>query len=128
MDQYAKFHEDFPPTSTRPRGALIITDRSMDLFAPLVHEFTYQAMIHDLLRIVDGDRVFYDVAIHSNDQNAETKRVEISEKDSIWVANRHLHMKDLIGKLVKDFENFRAKNPQFEQRSVTRTRCLYSGN
>lgn len=118
LDKYAKFHEDFPPASSRPRGALIITDRSMDLFAPLVHEFTYQAMIHDLLRIIDGDRVYYDVAFPSNNTNEAPKKAEISEKDIIWVANRHLHMKDLIDKLVKDFEKFRAKNPQFAERLV----------
>lgn len=33
---------------------LFITDRSMDLFAPFLHEFTYQAMCNDLLDIEDG--------------------------------------------------------------------------
>lgn len=123
LDQYAKFNDDFPPVSTRLRGTLIITDRSMDLFAPLVHEFTYQAMIHDLLTIVEGDRVFYKTPANSNNsgEGREAKDAEISEKDSIWVANRHLHMKDLITKLVSDFEAFRAKNPQFAQRSVSGT-------
>lgn len=118
LDQYAKFHEDFPPTSTRPRGALVITDRSMDLFAPLIHEFTYQAMIHDVLQIIEGDRIFYDVADKSNADGDGTKKAEISENDSIWVANRHLHMKDLISKLVSDFETFRAKNPQFAEEKL----------
>lgn len=118
LDQYAKYHEDFPPTSSRPRGALIITDRSMDLYAPLIHEFTYQAMIHDLLPIIDGDKIVYRTPANPSDPVSEVKNVEISEKDNIWVANRHLHMKDLIGKLVGDFEKFRAKNPQFGDRSV----------
>ncbi|MCJ1465940.1 vacuolar sorting protein VPS33/slp1 [Pseudocyphellaria aurata] len=114
LDLYAKMHEDFPPLSTRPRGALIITDRSMDLFAPLVHELTYQAMVHDLLPLIEGDRLFYKTTAISDDGSESGKNAEISEKDSIWVANRHLHMKDLIDKLVGDFEKFRAKNPQFE--------------
>jgi syntaxin-binding protein 1 len=38
----------------RPRGVLFITDRSMDLYAPFLHEFTYQAMINDLLDVIDG--------------------------------------------------------------------------
>lgn len=119
LDEYAKNHEDFPPTSTRPRGALIITDRSMDLYAPLIHEFTYQAMIHDLLQIIDGEKTLYRSPANPSDPTIEIKMVEISEKDSIWVANRHLHMKDLIGKLVGDFEKFRAKNPQFGDRLVS---------
>lgn len=90
----------------------------MDLFAPLVHEFTYQAMVHDLLPITEGDRVFYKTPGKPDVPGGEARNAEISEKDNIWVANRHLHMKDLINKLVSDFEKFRAKNPQFAERSV----------
>lgn len=80
-------------------------------------------MIHDLLAIVEGDRVFYKIPASSNNsvEDQEAKDAEISEKDGIWVANRHLHMKDLITKLVSDFEAFRARNPQFAQRSVLDT-------
>lgn len=95
----------------------------MDLFAPLVHEFTYQAMVHDLLSIIEGDRVFYKIPASSSNSGdgQEAKDAEISEKDNIWVANRHLHMKDLITKLVSDFDAFMAKNPQFAQRWVSGT-------
>lgn len=118
LDQYTKYHQEFPPTSSRPRGVLIIIDRSMDLYAPLIHEFTYQAMVYDILSIIDGDKIFYKSPTDPGNPTKETKPIEISEKDSIWVANRHLHMKDLIGKLVADFEAFRAKNPHFENKSV----------
>ena len=111
LDEYAQYHEDFPPPSARPRGVLLIADRSLDLFAPLLHEFTYQAMIHDVLPLVDGDKVFY----RSKDEATGTmKESEITEKDNIWITNRHQHMKDLLGKLVNDFNKFRADNPQFE--------------
>lgn len=43
------------PETPRPRGILFITDRSMDLYAPFLHEFTYQAMVNDLLDIEDGE-------------------------------------------------------------------------
>ena len=112
LDQYAKYHEDFPPASNRPRGALIITDRTMDLFAPLVHEFTYQAMVHDILSLKEGDKVFYSTALDQNDREG-VKDIEISEKDDLWVRNRHLHMKDLLEKLASEFQAFKAKNPQF---------------
>ena len=114
LDQYAKYHEDFPPPSPRPRGVLIISDRSMDLFAPLVHEFTYQAMVHDILALKDGDKVFYKTALDQNDKDG-AKDIEISEKDSLWVKNRHLHMKDLLEKLASEFQAFKAKNPQFAE-------------
>lgn len=113
LDQYAKYHNDFPPPSPRPRGLLIVTDRTLDLFAPLVHEFTYQAMVHDLLPLKEGDKVYYKAGIS---QAQPGKDQEISEKDSIWVKYRHLHMKDLLDELIKDFSAFKAQNPQFADR------------
>ena len=44
------------PDPPRPRGVLFITDRSMDLCAPLLHEFTFQAMCNDLLEVLDGQK------------------------------------------------------------------------
>lgn len=88
----------------------------MDLVAPLVHEFTYQAMAHDLLPIREGDKVTYKTVINEGKANEEAKDMELSENDRIWVDSRHLHMKDLLGKLVEDFNKFRASNPQFADR------------
>lgn len=116
LDQYAKYHEDFPPVSPRPRGVLIIADRSLDLFAPLLHEFTYQAMVHDVLPLKEGDRIYYRTAIdprEARESRDGTKEMEIGEQDAIWVKNRHLHMKDLLEKLASEFQAFKAKNPQF---------------
>ncbi|KAL8769968.1 MAG: hypothetical protein Q9209_004215 [Squamulea sp. 1 TL-2023] len=116
LDQYAKYNTEFPPISPRPRGLLIIADRSLDLFAPLLHEFTYQAMVHDLLPLTEGDKVFYRPATSQAEKAQRDKDQEIGEKDSIWVKFRHLHMKDLLDELVKDFNAFKAQNPQFAER------------
>lgn len=90
----------------------------MDLFAPLVHEFTYQAMAHDLLPIKDGDKTLFKTIVNRGGANEEEKEMELSEKDKIWVENRHLHMKDLLEKLVADFNKFRAENPQFAEKQA----------
>lgn len=90
---------------------LVITDRSMDLMAPLVHEFTYQAMAHDLLKIKEGEKVTYHMKINEGDGTEEEKDMELQEKDSLWVDNRHRHMKDTIDKLMSDFKKFLDKNP-----------------
>lgn len=90
----------------------------MDLFAPLVHEFTYQAMVHDLLPIKETDKTFYKTVINEGTANEEVKEMELGEKDKIWVENRHLHMKDLLEKLVADFNKFRADHPQFAETYV----------
>ena len=94
----------------------------MDLFAPLVHEFTYQAMVHDLLPIKEAERTFYKTIVNQGSANEEEKDMELGEKDKIWVENRHLHMKDLLEKLVGDFNKFRADNPQFAERWVKNKR------
>ncbi len=113
IDLYAQYHENYPPASNRPRGALYIVDRSMDLYAPFIHEFTYQAMAHDLLPIKDGEKVTYRTVVNEGRSDAEEKELEISEKDKIWVENRHRHMKDTIEKLMSEFQNFLDQNPHF---------------
>jgi syntaxin-binding protein 1 len=85
----------------------------MDLIAPLIHEFTYQAMAHDLLPIKEGDKVLYKTIVREGSADAEEKDMEIGEKDKIWVDNRHRHMKDTIEKLMGDFQKFIDENPHF---------------
>ena len=116
LDEYASYHRDFPPPSPRPRGILIITDRTIDLFAPLIHEFTYQAMVHELLPLREEDKTYYKTVINQGSSNQEEREMELGENDKLWIENRHLHMKDLLEKLVGDFNKFRAENPQFAER------------
>lgn len=89
----------------------------MDLLAPLLHEFTYQAMAFDLLKINDGDRISYKTIINEGQPDQEEKEIDISEKDKIWVENRHTHMKDTIEKLMSEFQRFIQENPHFANSS-----------
>ncbi|KAF2645332.1 syntaxin-binding protein-like protein 2 [Massarina eburnea CBS 473.64] len=120
LDTYAQYNPDFPPQSNRPRGVLYITDRSMDLYAPLLHEFTFQAMVHDLLRIQEGDKVTYKTVVSDEDPDAEEKDMEISDKDKIWVEYRHRHMTDTISKLPEDFRKFMANNAVFTNQEASK--------
>ncbi|KAI6091413.1 Sec1-like protein [Hypoxylon rubiginosum] len=113
LDEYAQWNPNFPPPSSRPQGVLIVTDRSMDLMAPLIHEFTYQAMAHDLLPIQDGDKTTFHMMVNEGAPDAEEKDMELAEKDKVWVENRHRHMKDTIDKLMGDFQKFLDQNPHF---------------
>jgi syntaxin-binding protein 1 len=85
----------------------------MDLMAPLVHEFTYQAMAHDLLPIQDNEKTTFHLTINEGTAEAEEKDMELSDKDKVWVDNRHRHMKDTIDKLMGDFQKFLDQNPHF---------------
>ncbi|KDE02370.1 hypothetical protein MVLG_07072 [Microbotryum lychnidis-dioicae p1A1 Lamole] len=106
IDAYARDNSDFPPISDppRPRGVLLITDRSMDLYAPFVHEFTYQAMCNDLLDIEDGRTYRYTFRNAAND--VEDKEAILTEEDSVWTEVRHMHMKDALDKLIADFKAY----------------------
>lgn len=113
LENYAGFNRNFPPHSSRPPSVLVITDRSMDLMAPLVHEFTYQAMAHDLLPIDEREKVLYHMTINEGTPLQEEKDMELQDNDKVWVDNRHRHMKDTIDKLMGDFQKFLDKNPHF---------------
>ncbi|KAI1377721.1 Sec1-like protein [Hypoxylon crocopeplum] len=113
LDEYAQWNPNFPPPSSRPQGVLIVTDRSMDLMSPLIHEFTYQAMAHDLLPIKDNDKTTFHMTLNEGSPDAEEKDMELTDKDKVWIENRHRHMKDTIDKLMGDFQKFLDQNPHF---------------
>ncbi|GAA5827126.1 hypothetical protein JCM11251_001128 [Rhodosporidiobolus azoricus] len=106
LDAYARDNTNFPPVSDppRPRGVLLLTDRSMDLHAPFLHEFTYQAMINDLLDIIDGRR--YRHTFVNEQGKEEEKEALLSDDDKVWVEVRHMHVKDALDKLIADFKAY----------------------
>lgn len=93
----------------------------MDLMAPLIHEFSYQAMAHDLLPLKEGDKVTFRTTINQGTPEAEDKDMELSDKDKVWVDNRHRHMKDTIDKLMGDFQKFLDQNPHFTDQNADAT-------
>ncbi|KAK4126143.1 Sec1-like protein [Parathielavia appendiculata] len=123
LDGYQQWDRNFPPPSQRPQSVLLITDRSMDLMAPLLHEFTYQAMAHDLLPIKDREdgKMTFRMAADENTPDAQEKDMELAEKDPVWVSNRHRHMKDTIDKLMSDFQKFIDQNPQLAGKNANAT-------
>lgn len=110
LDLYAKYHDDFPPQNTRPRGVLYITDRTMDVFAPLLHEFTYQAMIFDLLPIYTGEKLQFKTVVNEGRRDEEVKMLSIEEKDPLWIQYRHKHMKDTLDGLNNEFQKYTKQN------------------
>ena len=119
LDQFAQFQRDFPPPSNRPRGVLLVVDRSMDVIAPLLHEFTYGAMVFDLLPVKDGEKITYKTLLNQGKPNEELKEMEIGEHDRVWVDYRHMQMREVLEKLGDDFAKFREAHPQFAEECVS---------
>lgn len=61
LDNYARANRNFPNVEgNRPQSIFIIIDRSVDLVEPFLHEFSYEALVHDLLSIDEGNKYVYD--------------------------------------------------------------------
>ncbi|TFK74997.1 Sec1-like snare protein [Pluteus cervinus] len=116
LDEYKKNNPEFAVQKAggdqRPRSTLIVTDRSMDMLAPFIHEFTYQAMANDLLPIENGKSYMY--KFQSSVGTYEDKTATLSDSDSVWADVRHMHMREAIDKLMADFNKFLQDNAVFK--------------
>lgn len=101
IDDYVRDNEPKADLG-RPKGILFITDRSMDTVAPLLHEFSYQAMANDLLQIEDGIRYHY--RFYTSDGQREEKDAVLSDEDPVWTGIRHLHIAEAIDQLSRNFQ------------------------
>ncbi|KAL0884850.1 hypothetical protein Bca101_008831 [Brassica carinata] len=97
--------ENFPQTET---CELLILDRSIDQIAPIIHEWTYDAMCHDLLNM-DGNKYVHVIPSKSGGQ-PEKKDVLLEEHDPIWLELRHAHIADASERLHDKMTNFLSKN------------------
>ncbi|KAI9346257.1 dynein heavy chain and region D6 of dynein motor-domain-containing protein [Obelidium mucronatum] len=120
LDNLQQADPDFPPKSTFKQPVLILLDRSFDLMSPLIHEFTYQAMMNDLLVLEDGKYVFPSVIkqktmlltmVHSksNDPNVK-QRALLDESDAIWMLIRHWHFAEAVEYVRDNFNKFLVEN------------------
>ena len=85
------------------RATLLLLDRSVDCLSPLIHEFTYEAMVYDLLPNIDTDgHITYDNVINNNKEGGgggttSTKMdALLNDNDEIWKELRGKHIADVI--------------------------------
>ena len=93
----------------KDKTTLLLLDRSYDAISPLVHEFTYQAMAHDLLSIHDDKYTYHFVA---NNNEKQSKTVLLNDTDPLWTRLRSMHIADLGTLLHTEFKQFLADNPE----------------
>eukprot|EP00545_Synedropsis_sp_CCMP1620_P006859 CAMPEP_0119013322 /NCGR_PEP_ID=MMETSP1176-20130426/8390_1 /TAXON_ID=265551 /ORGANISM="Synedropsis recta cf, Strain CCMP1620" /LENGTH=699 /DNA_ID=CAMNT_0006966409 /DNA_START=51 /DNA_END=2150 /DNA_ORIENTATION=+ len=115
------FHGDAGHTD-RERATLLILDRKDDCLTPLMHDFTYQSMVNDLLPIKDDKITLtqesvemdddYDEDYDSDEDDSERKEPDkpavvdknakdilLNENDNVWVELRGKHIAEVISTL-----------------------------
>ncbi|KAG0496023.1 hypothetical protein HPP92_000714 [Vanilla planifolia] len=105
ISKYKTTVPDFPHKETCD---LLIVDRSIDLIAPIIHEWTYDAMCHDLLNI-DGNKYVFEVPSKLG-STTEKKEALLEDHDPIWLELRHAHIADASERLHDKMTNFKSKN------------------
>ncbi|OAE26593.1 hypothetical protein AXG93_4542s1140 [Marchantia polymorpha subsp. ruderalis] len=86
---------------------LIILTRAADPIAPVIHEWSYNAMCHDLLDL-DGNKFKYEVTTAAGRQ--EQKEVLLEEHDGVWRELRDLHIADVNLRLDAKMKEFKGRN------------------
>lgn len=122
LDDYARKDETFPPPSSRPRAVCIITERSLDPFSLILHEFSYQSMAYDLAPGVDTRTDIYHYSAETETGQREDKVSKLSELvDPDWAELRHRHIMDASEYLTAKINELIAKNPLLVDRANVKT-------
>ncbi|KAJ3259941.1 vacuolar sorting protein VPS33/slp1 [Boothiomyces macroporosus] len=111
LDQLEKSDPDFPLPSEYRKTILIIIDRTFDMMAPFLHEFTYQAMMNDL---ICGDRSKHPEPnlplTHPNYFSPIPMYLQLDETDTIWLLIRHWHFAEAVDYILNNFQKFLTEN------------------
>ena len=95
---------DFRKTDTPP--LLLLLDRRDDPITPLLTQWTYQAMVHELLGIHNGRVDLTDVP----DVRTELKEIVLSQdQDPFFKKNMYLNFGDLGGNIKEYVEQYQSK-------------------
>lgn len=95
---------DFRKTDTAP--VLLLLDRRDDPITPLLTQWTYQAMVHELLGIFNGRVDLSDVP----DIRPELKEIVLSQdQDPFFKKNMYLNFGDLGGNIKNYVEQYQSK-------------------
>lgn len=96
-----------------PRAQLLIVDRSVDITSTLLHEFTYQAMVNDLVPL-DGD--LFNYAVEKEGGARKVKVLLNEQNDQLWTQLRHKHIADTVSTVTEGFQTIAAKNKSLKIR------------
>ncbi|KAI8146412.1 Sec1-like protein [Fennellomyces sp. T-0311] len=113
LDEFCKINENFPPPRDPPmeRGTIILLDRTIDPVSPLLHEFTYQAMVADLLNVEETPSgIKYSYEYTQEDGTTKDQESVLNDQDTVYTSIRHMHIAITTEQLIDDFNKFMAEN------------------
>eukprot|EP01052_Picozoa_sp_SAG31_P009098 SAG31_NODE_471_length_15238_cov_14.684554_6_plen_628_part_00 len=100
-------------SSERKAATVLVLDRTVDMVAPLLHELTYEAMIHDQLKEDTYVEETGTVKWTAKLEGGGVKRHEeilASYSDERWLKYRHRHIIDLWDEVPADLEKWRSSS------------------
>lgn len=106
-------------TGTERKYTLLVVDRTADLISPLLHEFTYQAMAHDLLPLDyrKPGGAHYEIKKNENEKEvaggSKNKKLPLEDEDGdeLWYKVRHMHVEEARGVVRTALQTFIENDP-----------------
>ncbi|XWS77201.1 hypothetical protein CRYUN_Cryun01aG0241200 [Craigia yunnanensis] len=99
----------------------LIPSKLAEAIAPVIHEWTDDAMFHDLLGM-DGNKYMLEVPNKSGGP-LEKKEVLLEDHDPVWLELRHAHIADASERLHDKMTNFKSRGKAAQ---IQRTRLVAS--
>lgn len=117
-DKEKEESEDDNEEDVRPdKATLLIVDRATDLISPLVHEFSYQAIVHDLLK-VDYQKPGGAHLEAEDEAGGKKKAIQLDneENDPVWTDIRGLFVEEALKNVQTSFKDFLDNDAAFKIR------------
>jgi syntaxin-binding protein 1 len=108
IENYQRTHDKwlFNPE----RATIFIIDRTNDIISPFLHEFTYQAMIYDLLP-VKNDTCTYTT---ETGKGKVEKIAALNDSDSMWMRYKHTFITETQKELQQELKVFMDEHAAFQ--------------
>lgn len=111
--------EDGQDEENKPtKATLLVVDRVSDLVSPLVHEYSYQAMAHDLLNLNyrKPGGAHLEMPDEKDDEKKICLQLDDEEKDPVWTTIRSMFIEEALAKAQETFKKFLETDAAFKIR------------
>lgn len=117
-DPHPVSSEPASPHACVPKKAtLLIIDRASDLVTPLLHEYSYQAMAHDLLPLNYRKPGGAHIEVHDEKTDAKKfEQLDDEDKDPVWSSVRCMFIQEALQKAQDAFRQFVENDAAFKIR------------